>query len=91
MQTFAVVVWDIQPDVRWFWNGSKVLHQDMVNAAPLRFVIAKHGVVGMAGKAGMFARHEVVLEVCRGEIALVVYMETLAKVGHYMTGEAELR
>src|ERR1700721_929476 len=63
----------------------------MVHAAPFRFVISKHGVVGMAGEASMIARDKIVLEVRGGKEALIIHIEALAKIRHNVAGKTELR
>ncbi len=46
--------------------------------------------VGMARVAGPIARHKIVLEMARRNVARIVYVEAPAIVCHYVAGEAEL-
>ncbi len=90
MQALAIVVGGVELDFLRLGNFPQILHQHVVHTTPFRFVVAEEGVVGVAGKAGVIGRHEMVLEVDGGNITFVVHVETLAKIRHYVTGKTEL-
>ena len=48
-----------------------------MHAAPFRLVISEHGVVGLAGEAGMIARDKIVLKVRGRKEALVIHIARL--------------
>ena len=85
MQAFAVIKGDIEFDLRRLRNSAQILHINMPESAELGVHRAKHGVVRVAGVAGMIAWYKVVLKMRRRQITGVIHIEALPEVVHYMT------
>ena len=90
VQAFAVVESGVEPDVCGFWDRADVLHINVAQPAEFGVEGAEHGVVGMAGVAGVIAGDKIVLEMRRRNVTGIVHVEASAKVVHDVAGETEL-
>ena len=91
VETLAVVEGCVELDVSRLWHLPDVLHINVAQSAKFGVGSTEHGVVRMAGIAGMIARNEIVLKMLGRDVTRVVDVEAAAEIVHNVAGEAELR
>src|ERR1700733_803183 len=89
VQTFAIVVRHVELDVFRFRDRPKILHPDMMHAAPFRAVVAEHGVIRVASEAGMIAWDAIVLKMGGRYETLIVNVQAASEIRHHVTGKAK--
>jgi hypothetical protein len=90
MEALAIVEGSVELDVGGLWDMAEVLHINVAQAAEFGVDGAEHGVVRMAGIAGMIAGNEIVLKMRGWDVAGIIDVEASAKIDHDVAGEAEL-
>ena len=90
VQALAVVEGGVELYVSGLRDFAEVLHINMSQPAKFSVDCAKHGVVGVAGVAGMIAGNEIILKMPGWDVARIIHVKALAEIVHDMAGEAEL-
>src|SRR5215470_10039508 len=91
VQALAVVVGLVEPDFFGFGRRPQVVDVHVTEAAELCFESAEHGVIRVAGVAGLVRWDAMILEMRSGEMAWIVNSEAPAVRLHDVTREAESR
>ena len=89
MEAFAIVVWVIK--FHGQLRPGDILRINVVQPAELGFEASKHGVISVAGVAGLVARHAPILEMGRRNIGRVIYVQALTVLAHDVAAQTEGR
>lgn len=89
VEAFAIVEWVIKFQ-GLLWPGD-ILYINVVQPTELGFEASKHGIIRVAGVAGLITRYTSILEMGRRNIRRVIYVQALAVMAHNVAAQAERR
>src|ERR1700739_4987215 len=89
VEAFAIVIRAIK--LQGLLGSRYILGVNVVQSTELGFEASKHGIIRVAGVAGLVARYTSILEMGGRNIRRVIYVQALAVMAHNVAAQAERR